>query len=65
MASGRSLELREIKPPEPDPVCVCGAPFSDHFEQLEGNLTPTFKEKYNDGSRHYQAGTIAGGTLRR
>ena len=52
MASGKSLELAQIKPPEPELICICGKVWREHFAKTKGR--PMLK-KYSDGT-HTPAG---------
>lgn len=48
MAHGKSLELQQIKKPEPEGLCArCRVPWSTHLKK-DGNI----RKKFDDGTHH-------------
>lgn len=59
MASGKSLELAEIRP-RPKVLCICGEPYPDHLGADQRPLEP-----YANANHRPQLGTYTNRAFRR
>jgi len=56
MASGKSLELANLKRPEPQHICICGGIWEEHLRK-DRSQGPVLLKKYADGN-HYVRGRV-------